>query len=151
MRPPVRLVGGVPLGCQLGAVPFVVMGAIFLVAGVQGGLSSWAFVARATRTQGTVVRLSNRLPGEGHSNTKCRAVVSYQVGGETYEVHGSVQMRPGGHGRPEGYQVGEVVSVLYDPDRPGEVVVDLLSVGWTPDPERPGSHVPAPGRRPAVV
>jgi hypothetical protein len=122
--PQVRLVGGVPLGCLVGAVPFVVFGAVFLVAGVRDGLSAWAFLARAERIEGTVVRLDNRIPGQGHSNTECRAVVAYQVGGESHEVHGYVQKQPGVHGGPRGYGVGDAVPLLYDPDRPGEAVVE---------------------------
>lgn len=131
---PIRLVGGVPLGCLLGAAPLVVFGAIFLVAGVQSGLSDWAFAARAARTQGTVVRHDNRIPREGHSNTKCRAVVSFQAGGDTYEVHGPVQFRPGVHGWPQAYPIGEVVGVLYDPDRPGEATVEGFGPGWVGGP-----------------
>src|SRR5688572_29254598 len=106
------LVAGVPFGCLLGTVLLVVFGSILVVVGVRSGLSDWAFAARAARTQGTVVRHDNRIPREGHSNTQCRAVVSYQVGGETYEVHGPVQFQPGRHGWPQAYPIGEVVSVL---------------------------------------
>jgi hypothetical protein len=134
-RPPIRLVAGVPLGCLLGAAPLVVFGAVLLVAGVRGGLSDRAFAARAVRAQGTVVRHDNRLPpGGATSNTQCRAVVSYQVGGETYEVHGPVQFRPGVHGWPQAYPVGEVVGVLYDPDRPGEAEVEGIGPAWAGGP-----------------
>jgi hypothetical protein len=128
-QPAVRLVGGVPLGCLLGAAPFVVFGAVLLVWGIQGGLCLWAFVSQAERTEGTVVRLDNRIPRRGTSNTECRAVVSYRVGDETYEVHGYWQQQPEVHGWPRGYRVGEVVSVLYDPHRPGEAMVDSF-FGW---------------------
>jgi hypothetical protein len=118
-QPPVRLVGGVPLGCLLGATPFVVFGAVFLVAGVRSTISEWAANARAVSTQGTVVRHDNRLPPNyGHSNTQCRAVVSYEVAGQSYEVFGPIQYRPGVWGWPQAYPIGETVTVLYDPDRP---------------------------------
>ncbi len=134
-QPPIRLVAGVPLGCLVGAVPFVAFGAVLLAWGIRDGLSSCAFVARAERTEGAVVRLDNWFPNNwspgmgGHSNTECRAAVSYQVGGEAYEVHGYSQKQPSVHGWPRGYQVGEVVGVLYDPDRPGEAMVDSF-FGW---------------------
>jgi hypothetical protein len=127
-QPPVKLVGGVPLGCLLGSAPFVAMGAVFLVYGIQDALSWSAFAERAVRTEGTVVRLDNKIPGKGHSNTQCRAVISYQVGGETFEVHGFLQVQPGVHGGPKGYQVGEAATLLYDPDRPGEAKLDSIYV-----------------------
>jgi hypothetical protein len=123
-QPPIKLVAGVPFGCLLGAIPFVVFGLVLLAWGVQSGLSLWAFTARAAATQGTVVRLDNRIPGQGHSNTQCRAVVSYQVGGQTHEVYGYLQMKPGASGWPKGFQVGDLVNLRYDPDRPAEAKLD---------------------------
>ena len=129
---PIKLVAGVPLGCLLGATPFVVFGAVLLAWGVQTALALWVFDARTAPMQGTVVRLDNRIPGKGHSNTECRAVVSYQVGGQTHEVHGFVQKRPGVTGWPKGFQVGDAVNLLYNPDRPAEAMVDSYLVSIEP-------------------
>ncbi len=113
------------------ATPFAVLGAVFLVVGGRSGLSELAFAARAASTQGTVVRLDSWIPGKGDSNTECRAVVSYQVAGQYNEVYGPVQQRPGVVvGWPQAYRVGDVVSILYDPDRPGEAKVDSFYARW---------------------
>ncbi|MHC4070958.1 MAG: DUF3592 domain-containing protein [Planctomycetota bacterium] len=110
---------------------FMLFGTILLVVGVKNGASSWAFASRAGRTQGTVVRLDNSISAvKRHSNTKCRAVVSYQVGGESHEAFGPVQVQPGVHGWPKAYPVGDTVSVLYDPDRPEEALVVSFSEQW---------------------
>jgi hypothetical protein len=127
---PTRRPGGAPLIRLLLVSPVVLFGTIFLVAGVRSGTASWAFVSRAARTQGTVVRLDNWIPEHGHSNTDCRAVVSYQVGGESREVFGPVQLQPGVHGWSEGYRVGDAVTVLYATDRPEEAVVESFSGQW---------------------
>ena len=109
------------------------IGAMFLVYGVMSGVSSWAFASRAIRTQGTVVRHDNRNIRRGSqrtSNTDCRAVVSYQVGGKSYDVFGPIQAQPNVQAWPKVSPIGSQVTVLYDPDRPEEAVVESFGEQW---------------------
>ena len=124
-----------PIPFYLVLLFLALIGAMLLVVGVMSGASSWAFASRAIRTQGTVVRHDNRIlrsgvDGRRTSNTKCRAVVSYQVGGKSYDVFGPVQAQPNVQAWPKVSPIGSQVTVLYDPDRPEEAVVESFSEQW---------------------
>ncbi len=125
-----------PIPFYLVLLFLALIGAMLLVVGVMSGASSWAFASRAIRTQGTVVRHDNRIlrsgvDGRRTSNTKCRAVVSYQVGGKSYDVFGPVRTQQEVRdGWPKVTPIGSQVTVLYDPDRPEEAVVESFSEQW---------------------
>ncbi len=104
------------------------IGAMFLVYGVMSGVSSWAFASRAIRTQGTVVRHDYLVISGGTSQSKSRPVVSYQVGGKSYDVFGPSHDEQGLLSKKS--PIGSQVTVLYDPDRPEEAVVESFGVHW---------------------
>ena len=114
----------------------VVMGGISLVAGMKGGAESWAFTSRSIRVQGVVIRHDQGVVAQDGKvveaptrNEHYRPVVSYIVDGKSYEAFGPV------HGRrkwdwPKVSPVGSSVTILYDPDRPAEGLVESFEVQW---------------------
>jgi hypothetical protein len=102
----------------------VLFGCISLVVGLESGAESWAFTSHAIRTEGAVVRHDNNIPGGGTSNNSCLAVVSYRVGDKSYEVFGPYRAQPNSTGWPKVAPIGSTVTVLYDPDRPEEALVE---------------------------
>ncbi len=116
------------------AVYLVAMAAVFALLSAQNA----QFVRTASQTQGSVVALVVRAPlGARESRTEARAPslapkVSYVVDGRTYEYVAA-------HGRDrQRLQVGDTVTVLYDPADPatarlrgeGRDSGPLLSIGF---------------------
>lgn len=108
----------------VGSLLMVLFGGISLVVGLKSGAESWAFSSRAIRTEGAVVRHENNIPGEGTSFKNCLAVVSYRVGDKSYEVFGPSRAQPNTTGWPKVAPIGSTLTVLYDPDRPEEALVE---------------------------
>jgi hypothetical protein len=102
-------------------VAFLVIGTIFTVIGLGIGVSSWNKFSSALRTEGTVVAFARGKDWAAHH---AYPVVRYRVRGKDYEVRGHVSTSP------PAYSLGDVVSVLYRPDRPDDELIDSFSERW---------------------
>jgi hypothetical protein len=72
--------------------------------------SSWTFYSKGIEVQGTVIRLESSSSSEG--GTTYSPVFSYTVDSKQYEYE-SVNSS-----NPPSNEVGDVVTLLYDPNRP---------------------------------
>jgi hypothetical protein len=103
-----RASGGKNLGCAFWLLP---ISAVILT-----GLSIWylftsyMFSTTGIEAPGTVVRLESSHSSEG--GTTYSPVFSYTVDGQKYEYESVNSSNPPSH------EVGEQVTLLYDPDRP---------------------------------
>lgn len=100
---------------------FLVLGTIFAVVGLGIGVSSWSKSAGALRTEGEVVAFAR---GKDQLAHQVYPVVRYRVRGKDYEVRGHISSSP------PSYSLGDVVSVLYRPDRPDDGLIDSFSERW---------------------
>jgi len=89
-------------------------GAVLSAIGIFFGVGSWRATSGALRTGGKVIRMT-----DGGA-----PVVRYQIGGQTFEVTGSVASDP------PSYSVGEKVTVLYRPDRFGDGRIHSFTELW---------------------
>jgi len=98
------------LGCAFALLPIAAV--ILAIVGGWYFYSSWTFYSKGVEVQGTVVRL------EGHSSSDSgysySPVFSYSVAGQQYEYE-SVNSS-----NPPSNEVGDVVTLLYNPDYPGK-------------------------------
>lgn len=91
-------------------------GLILLLIGLFWAFQSWQTLRGFQQTQGTVVANAGR---------RAQApLVEYQVDGKTYTTSGSVGSEVFVH------SVGETVTVLYEPGRPEEGVVNSFTEMW---------------------
>ena len=100
------------------AIPILLVSGVGLVV-LSGYLqrSTSAFLARAVHAQGVVVDLAaNR--SSGNNGYTYAPVVEFEVEGRTYKFKDSVSSNP------SWYRRGDLVSVLYDPDRPSNARID---------------------------
>ncbi|HVN16041.1 MAG TPA: DUF3592 domain-containing protein [Anaerolineales bacterium] len=82
---------------------------ILAVVGIWYTFTSWNFYSNGQKVQGTVVRLEESSDSDG---TTYSPVFSYTVDGKQYEYE-SVNSS-----NPPSNQVGDVVTLLYDPNHP---------------------------------
>jgi hypothetical protein len=100
------------------AVPLLLVAGIgFVVLGGYLQRTTSTFLAKAVHAQGAVVDLAVSHSGSGDGHTYA-AIVEFQVDGSTYRFTDSVGSNP------PMYRRGDLVSVLYDPDRPRHARID---------------------------
>jgi Protein of unknown function (DUF3592) len=100
---------GLGLGCGLIAANLVPL----IMAGIGGyfGYTSWQLTKGGQTVSGTVTHLDQADDTDG--GTTYAPIVSYEVGGQSYEFNTH------NYSYPPAYQVGQQVTVLYDPANPG--------------------------------
>ena len=98
------------LGCAFALLPISTI--ILLGLGVWYTYTSYMFSTKGIEVQGTVVRLESSSSSEG--GTTYSPVFSYTVDGQQYEYE-SVNSSS-----PPSNEVGDVETLLYDPDNPGK-------------------------------
>ena len=98
------------LGCAFALLPISTI--ILLGLGVWYAYTSYMFSTNGIEVQGTVVRLESSSSSEG--GTTYSPVFSYTVDGQQYEYE-SVNSSS-----PPSNEVGDVETLLYDPDNPGK-------------------------------
>jgi hypothetical protein len=109
---------------------FLVLGAAvsFLMA-LAFGLHTWQFRRTALRASGEVIELRKET---GESDITYRAVFRFKdAAGKEHTVTSSVNSKPATH------RVGDRVTVLYHPNRPGAARIDSYWELWF-DPTIPG-------------
>ncbi|MBI5953559.1 MAG: DUF3592 domain-containing protein [Chloroflexi bacterium] len=95
----------------------------FCLWGVYAAYTSWQLETNGERTTGVVVRLLEQSDSDGGCCTYV-PVVQFEAGGSTYSFEGDTASYP-----PQ-YEVGEEVSVLYDPSSPNTAQIDKFSERW---------------------
>lgn len=95
----------------------------FCLWGVYAAYTGWQLQTKGVTTTGTVVRLDERSSGAGGCCTYV-PVVDFQVSGQIYTFEGDNASYP-----PK-YEVGEQVSVRYDPTNPNTAQIDSLFERW---------------------
>ena len=105
------------------AVTFLLIGAVFLAIGAGFGWFSWSLLAVAQRAEGTVIRLS---PNQAQANNrgKVAPVVEFHIEGERHEFQSWLSTSP-----PQ-FDVGEKVTVLYDPRDPQHARIESFVTLW---------------------
>ncbi len=98
------------LSCVFALLP--ISAVILTVVSVWYTFSSWTFAAKGVEVQGTVVRLQESQSTD--SGTTYSPVFSYTVNGQQYEYESVNSSDPPSH------EVGEVVTLLYNPDNPAK-------------------------------
>lgn len=121
----VEKVGGVANRVYIGCVTIVanLFFMAFCLWGVYAGYTSWQLQTNGETTTGTVVELKEQSDGEGGCCTYV-PVVEYTVKGEAYSMEGDTATDP-----PQ-YEVGEEVSILYDPANPNTAQINKLLERW---------------------
>lgn len=105
------------------AVTFLLIGSVFLVIGAGFGWFSWSLLSVAQRAEGTVVRLvSNQALDYDHSSVA--PVVEFHIEGERHEFRSWLSTSP-----PQ-FDVGEKVTVLYDPRDPQHARIESFVTLW---------------------
>ena len=104
------------------AVAMLLMGPLFLLAGVVALVWNIHFISSAATAEGRVIELvDTSSPGE---SAQYKAKVSYDVAGETYTGHSTWSTAPAA------FDVGERVQVLYDPAKPSSMMLDTFFEKW---------------------
>ncbi len=109
--------GGAPsrIGCGLAGLASIALGILCATLAWRGGVGEWPGLEETWRTwrhptaEGTVVRNEVRPFGR---KTMTYPVVRYEVGGRRFQLSGNGRS-------PAEFDVGEKVSVRYDPGSPG--------------------------------
>ena len=114
-EPPRRKLGGAFMLLPISAV-------ILLGVSIWYTFSSFGFYYNGVETEATVVRLESSHSTD--SGTTYSPVYRYTVNGEQYEYESVNSSSPPSH------QVGEVVTLLYDPDDPGRARVNSFWELW---------------------
>lgn len=96
------------LGCAFILLPFSAV--ILLIVSVWYTYSSWNYYSNGVEVQATVTRLESSTSSEG--GTTYSPVFRYTVNGQEYEYESVNSSDPPSH------EVGEVVTLLYNPDNP---------------------------------
>ena len=95
----------------------------FCLWGVYAGYVSWQLEQGGERTTGNVVRLEESNSSEGGCCVYS-PVVEFTAGGQTHSFES------GNASDPPAYDVGEEVSVLYDPANPETAQIDSFFERW---------------------
>jgi len=98
------------LGCAFVLLP--IGGIILALVGGWYLYSSWTYYSKGVEVQGTVVRLESHSSSDGGDSYS--PVFSYTVDGKQYEYE-SVNSS-----NPPSNKVGDVVTLLYNPDNPAK-------------------------------
>jgi Protein of unknown function (DUF3592) len=98
------------LGCAFALLPIAAI--ILAVVGGWYLYSSWTYYSKGVEVQGTVVRLESHSSSDGGDTYS--PVFSYSVDGKPYEYE-SVNSSS-----PPSNEVGDVVTLLYNPDNPAK-------------------------------
>lgn len=102
---------------------FAVIGLGMLLGAAAVRSHTASFVARATRTQGTVTALVSQR-STGNNSVSYRPVVRFQAGEQRIVFSSSVASNP------PAYSVGETVEVLYLESNPYDAKIDSFSSLW---------------------
>lgn len=106
-------------------IVFVIIGTIFLLVGLGFAWSSWSLLSVAERTEGTVIRMVGQQHRARNQNRGGAApVVEFHVAGERHEFHSMLSTSP-----PQ-FQVGEKVTILYNPKDPRDAGIDSFVTLW---------------------
>ena len=114
-EPPRRKLGGAFLLLPISAV-------IMLGVSIWYTISSYGFYSNGIEVESTVVRLESSHSSD--SGTTYSPVYRYIVDGQEYEYESVNSSSPPSH------DVGEVVTLLYDPDDPGRARVNSFWELW---------------------
>jgi len=95
----------------------------FCLWGVYAAYTGWQLQTNGVTTPGTVVRLNEQSDAEGGCCTYV-PVVDFYVNDQVYTFEGD------NASYPPAYEVGEGVSVRYDPTNPNTAQIDSLFERW---------------------
>jgi Protein of unknown function (DUF3592) len=95
----------------------------FCLWGVYAGYISWKLENQGDTATGTVVRLEESDSSEGGCCVYS-PMIEFDMNGQTYSFEGDTASYP------PAYDVGEEVSVLYDPTNPGTAQINKWSERW---------------------
>lgn len=95
----------------------------FCLWGVYAGYVSWTLEQGGEKTTGNVVRLQESNSSEGGCCVYS-PVIEFRANGQTYSFES------GNASDPPTYDVGEEVSVLYDPANPGTAQINSFFERW---------------------
>lgn len=107
------------VGSKVVAVTFSLIGSVFLMVGVGFGWSSCSLLGVAERTEGTVIRLAGNGPRRGTA-----PVVEFFLDGNRREFQSWLSTSP-----PQ-FNVGDKVTVLYDPNDPQRASIESFVTLW---------------------
>jgi hypothetical protein len=107
------------LGCAFWLLPLSTV--ILIVLSIWFTYTSYKFSTSGEEVQGTVVRLESST---SDGSTTYSPVYSYTVDGKKYEYESVNSSNPPAH------EVGEVVTLLYDPERPDKARVNSFFELW---------------------
>lgn len=108
------------LGCAFALLPIGAV--IMLIISLWFGYSSYQFVSSGIEVEGTVVRLESSHSSD--SGTSYSPVFRYTVNGQEYEYESVNSSNPPTH------QVGDVTTLLYQPDNPAKARVNSFWELW---------------------
>ena len=108
------------LGCAFILLP--ISAVIMLGVSIWYAISSYGFYSNGIEVESTVVRLESSHSSD--SGTTYSPVYRYIVDGQEYEYESVNSSSPPSH------DVGEVVTLLYDPDDPGRARVNSFWELW---------------------
>ena len=109
-----------PRGLRIATLIVGLSGLLLLGLALAFAYPSWQLVRHAERTGGTVVG----LPGGSSSSSSRRIEVEYAVGDDIYTITSSVASSP------PAMQMGEKVTVLYDPADPADGTIEGFLELW---------------------
>lgn len=95
----------------------------FCLWGVYAGYMSWKLEQNGETTTGTVVQLEESNDGEGGCCVYS-PIIEFNVNGQTYSFDGDTASYP------PAYEVGEEVSVIYDPADPDTAQINKWTERW---------------------
>jgi hypothetical protein len=99
---------------RIKALMFTGIGVAIMLASVAWAVSVWGFAADASSAQGIVTRLN---AGASHPQVRFTTAAGEVI---EYPQNGWIS----------GYQVGDQITVLYDPQRPTKAVVNTFGALW---------------------
>lgn len=105
------------------ALVFLVIGSMFVLVGGGFAMSSWSLLAVAQRTDGTVIRLVHNVQ-QGRNRGSVAPVVEFHLDGQRHEFQSWLSTSP-----PQ-FDVGDKVTVLYDPNDLQRCRIDSFVTLW---------------------
>ncbi|TXT37503.1 MAG: hypothetical protein FD138_645 [Planctomycetota bacterium] len=108
-------------GPKVVAVVFSLIGSVFLMIGAGFGWSSYSLLAVAQRADGTVIRLVHQGGGKRSGSAP---VVEFHLDGNRHEFRSWLSTSP-----PQ-FDVGDKVTVLYDPTDPQRARIESFVTLW---------------------